>query len=142
MPLGKRVVIIGGALQGCQLAEFLAKRGRKITIVDTAENMGEGLLTDDPWRLFRWFEQKGVVLFPGVKYQEINSEGLVISTKTGERKTLQADSIIIALPLKPDVELFNRLKGKVSEVYQIGDCRKPGYMYDAIADGSRIAREI
>ena len=34
MPLGKRVVIIGGGIQGCELAEFLVKRGRKVTIVE------------------------------------------------------------------------------------------------------------
>ena len=29
MPMGKSVVVIGGAIQGCELAEFLTKRGRK-----------------------------------------------------------------------------------------------------------------
>ena len=29
MPLGKKVVIIGGSIQGCELAEFLVKRGRE-----------------------------------------------------------------------------------------------------------------
>ena len=106
MPVGKTVVIIGGASQGCQLAEFLVKRGRRVTIVDTAEELGEGLLTDDPWRLFRWFEQKGVALYPGVRYEEVNSEGLVITTKAGEKKTLPAESIITALSLKPDTELL------------------------------------
>ena len=43
MPIGKKVVIIGGAIQGCELAEFLVKRGRKVTIVDTAETLGDGI---------------------------------------------------------------------------------------------------
>jgi 2,4-dienoyl-CoA reductase (NADPH2) len=29
MPVGKRVVIIGGAIQGCQLGEYLIKRGKR-----------------------------------------------------------------------------------------------------------------
>jgi len=32
MPIGKSVVIIGGAIQGCELAEFLVKRRRHVTI--------------------------------------------------------------------------------------------------------------
>ena len=32
MPMGKNVVVIGGAIQGCELAEFLAKRGRKVSL--------------------------------------------------------------------------------------------------------------
>ena len=40
MPIGKNIVIIGGAIQALQLAVFLIKRGRKVTVVDTAEKMG------------------------------------------------------------------------------------------------------
>ena len=35
---------MGGNIQGCQTAEFLVKRGRKVTIVDTAKEIGDGLL--------------------------------------------------------------------------------------------------
>jgi len=44
MPIGKRVAIVGGNIQGCQTAEFLVRRGRKVTIVDTADEIGNGLL--------------------------------------------------------------------------------------------------
>ena len=142
MPVGKRVVIIGGALQGCQLAEFLVKRGRKVTIVDTAERLGEGLISDDPERLFRWFASKGVVMMPQVRYEEIIDKGLVITARDGKKQTLEADTIIVALPLLPDANLLESLKGKAPEVYQIGDSANPAYMPDAIADGSRIARAI
>ena len=46
MPVGKRVVIIGGAIQGCQLAEYLTKRGRKVTIVETGDELGEWLVPE------------------------------------------------------------------------------------------------
>ena len=138
MPVGKRVVIIGGGIEGCQLAEFLVKRGRKVTIVETAQALGKGLLSDDPDRLFKWFNKKGTVIMSQVTCEEITDEGLIISTKDGEKKTLQADSIITALPLQPAGILAENSLKKVPEVYQIGDCREPGYMHDAIADGYRI----
>jgi 2,4-dienoyl-CoA reductase (NADPH2) len=142
MPIGKTVVIIGGGLEGCQLAEFLVKRGRKVTIVDSEPTLGKGLLSDDPDRLFKWFHKKGVVTFTGVTYEAVSDEGLIVTTKEGERKTLMADSIITALPLRPAGDLAESLGKKVAEVYEIGDCREPGYMYDAIADGYRIGRVI
>lgn len=138
MPVGKRVVVIGGGIEGCQLAEFLVKRGRKVTIVETAPALGKGLLSDDPDRLFKWFNKKGTVMMSQVTCEEITDEGLIISTKDGENKTLQADSIITALPLQPGGVLAENSLKKVPEVYQIGDCREPGYMHDAIADGYRI----
>jgi 2,4-dienoyl-CoA reductase (NADPH2) len=142
MPIGKRVVIIGGAIQGCQLAAFLVKRGRKVTIVDTGETLGEGLPYENPIRLFKWLNEKDMAMLAGVKYDRITDEGLIVITKEGETKTLEADSIIITLPLLPDAGLLSDLKGKVSEIYQIGDCREFGLMHDAIADGSRMARNI
>jgi 2,4-dienoyl-CoA reductase (NADPH2) len=142
MPIGKRVVIIGGAIQGCQLAAFLVKRGRKVTIVDTAETLGEGLPYENPVRLFKWLKEKGATTLAGVKYERITDEGLVVVTKEGERKILETDSIIITLPALPDAGLLSSLKNKVAEIYQIGDCREFGLMHDAIADGSRVGRNI
>jgi 2,4-dienoyl-CoA reductase (NADPH2) len=142
LPIGKRVVIIGGALHGCQLAEFLVKRGRKVTIVDTAEQLGEGMLTNDPVQLFNWFDEKGVTMIPGVKYDEITDKGLVIVTKEGDKKLLEADTIITAQPLQANAKLLETIKGKASEIYQIGDGREPGFLPDAIADGWRIAMKI
>ena len=142
MPIGKAVVIIGGSLEGCQLAEFLTKRRRKVTIVDSEPMLGKGLLSDDPDRLFKWFNKKGVITIAGATFEAVSDEGLIITTKEGERKTLRADSIITALPLRPESDLAESLRKKVREVYQIGDCREPGYMFDAIADGYRIGRLV
>jgi pyruvate/2-oxoglutarate dehydrogenase complex dihydrolipoamide dehydrogenase (E3) component len=81
-------------------------------------------------------------MMAGVKYERITDEGLVITTKKGERKTIEADNVIMTLPFLPDADLLSSLKGKAAEIYQIGDCRESGLMHDAIADGSRLARNI
>ena len=142
MPLGKRVVIIGGAIQGCQLAELLVKRGRKVTIVDTAEELGEGLTPERKNRLFVWFRKKGVALMSGVKLGEITDKGLTITTKEGKRLTIEADNIVPAMPLAPNTEPLKSLEGKVPEIYPIGDCKEPGIIPDAIAAGWQVANKI
>lgn len=143
MPLGKRVVIMGGNIQGCQTAEFLVKRGRKVTIVDTAKEIGDGLLeTFVKPHLLIWLDGKGVTMMPGVKYEEITDKGLTITTKGGKKQTIEADTIVTAMPLLPNTELLKSLDGIVPEVYAIGDCREPHLIVDAIAEGSRIARAI
>jgi 2,4-dienoyl-CoA reductase (NADPH2) len=143
MPIGKRVVIMGGNIQGCQTAEFLVKRGREVTIVDTAEEIGDGLLEIfiKP-HLLNWLDEKGVTMMPGVAYNEITDQGLTITTKEGKKQTIIADTIVTALPLLPNTELLKELDGIVPEVYAIGDCKDPHLIVDAIADGSRIARAM
>jgi 2,4-dienoyl-CoA reductase (NADPH2) len=143
--LGKDVVVIGGRLHGCQTAEFLVKRGRNVKIVDTCpeEQIGEGLLETfiKPWLLL-WLDDEGVEILSEVKYQEVNKEGLVVTTKDGKKRTLKADKIVTAMPMLADTEFFAQFKDTAEEVYALGDTREPGYVVDAVADGAKIAREI
>jgi 2,4-dienoyl-CoA reductase (NADPH2) len=143
MPIGKKVVIIGGAIQGCELAEFLIKRGRKVTIVEKAESIGEGMVDALLWQLSLWFKKKGVTIISGVKeYLEITDKGLTIINKRGESQVIEADTIVPALPLMPNMGLIESLKGKVPEVYAIGDCKEPHLIVDAISTGLRTARTV
>jgi 2,4-dienoyl-CoA reductase (NADPH2) len=143
LPMGKRVVVIGGAIQGCELAEFLAKRGRQVTVVETSNAIGDGMVDALLAHLLIWFKKKHVTLINGVKeYVEITDQGLTLITSDGKKQTIEADSIVTALPLTPNDELLEKLKGKVPEVYPIGDCRQPLLIADAIGTGLRTAREI
>jgi len=142
IPIGKRVVIIGGGLHGCEVAEFLVKRGRKVTIVDTAEALGEGMIDFRLGLLLDWFHKKGVTMITGVKNTEITDKGLVITIKEGKKETIEADSVVATSPMAPNTGLLKSLEGKVPEIYAIGDCREPRLIVDAIAEGWRIARKI
>jgi 2,4-dienoyl-CoA reductase (NADPH2) len=143
LPMGKRVVVIGGAIQGCELAEFLAKRGRKVTVVETSPAIGDGMVDALLTNLLIWFRKKGVALISGVKeYVEITEKGLILIDAQGQKQMIEADSIVTALPLTPNDALLDKLKEKVAEVYPIGDCRQPLLIADAIGTGLRTAREI
>ncbi|MGD0660686.1 MAG: FAD-dependent oxidoreductase [Syntrophorhabdales bacterium] len=142
MPLGKRVAIIGGGIQGCELAEFLVKRGREVTIVDSADALGEGMISHLKLQLFWWFRKKGVTMLPGVQPVAITAGGLTVLLKQGYKKTIEADSIIIALPMEPDKELLRAFEGKVAEIHAIGDCATAGLIVDAIGDGWRTSGSI
>jgi 2,4-dienoyl-CoA reductase (NADPH2) len=143
--IGKNVVIMGGRLHGCQTAEFLVHRGRNVTIVDDGarEEIGDGLLEVflKPY-LFYWLEDHNVEILSEVKYEAVTQKGLVVTTRDGARKTLAADSVITALPLKTSEELAKRMADMAKEVHVIGDAGKPALILDAVADGARIGREI
>jgi 2,4-dienoyl-CoA reductase (NADPH2) len=144
MPIGKRVVIMGGEHHGCEIAEWLVKRGRKVTIVHTGQKFAEGMTVDDQLRLFPWFEQKGVVLYGGARYEEVNEKGLIITTKEGKKITIEADTVMPSLFIKQNLDMADKLKRKVAEVYTVGSCVKPepDLMVDAIAAGARVGHQI
>ena len=142
MPLGKKVVIIGGAIQGAELAEFLVKRGRQVTIVAGDEEISAGLPKRKQQRLVEWLGEKGATMITGATCKEITEKGLVITTKEGVKQTIEADTVVPALPFKPDNKLFNELKGMVPEVYLIGDSKDPRLIIDAIAEGWRVGKAM
>jgi 2,4-dienoyl-CoA reductase (NADPH2) len=142
MPVGKKVVIVGGNIQGCELCEFLYKRGRRVTITESGPELGEGVTREDQFRFFPWLERRGIPTYTGVKYEEVNDRGLVITTREGEKKTLEADSIIVTLPLLPNNNIVKDLEGKAAEVHVIGSSKEPGLIYNAIADGALLGHKI
>ena len=142
MPIGKSVVIIGSGIHGLQLAAFLVKRGRKVTVVGAAEEMGEGMVESISSACFGGWSKRECPLLSGVKYEEITDKGLTITTKEGEKRILAADTILPALAMAPDTEFVKSLKETAPEIYQIGDCGNPALIIDAIGDGSRIGRAI
>jgi 2,4-dienoyl-CoA reductase (NADPH2) len=140
--MGKKVVVIGSGLHGCEVAEFLVRRKRKVTIVEEGEVLGKGVIDFRLGLLMDWFHKKGVTMITGVKSMEITDKGLIITTKEGKKETIEADSIISTSPLTPNTELLKSLQGRVPEIYAIGDCKEPRLIVDAIAEGWQIARRI
>jgi len=142
MPIGKQVVIIGSGLQGLELGEFLARRGRRVTIVDTAPRPGEGMVDVLLAYLLGWFQKKDVTVINGVKDLSVTGKGVEFTGADGQKQLLPADTIIPAFPLAPNMSLASELAGKVPEIYTVGDCKEPLLIADAIGTGLRTIREI
>jgi len=143
MPIGKRVAIIGGQIQGCQLAEFLVKRGRKVIIVDEGDEIGKGLpeILIKP-RLIDWLEGKGVQIIKRAKLLEIKENGLSIQTEKEGKRFLEVDNVLTALPLMPNEDMLKEFNGCAPEIHAIGDCKTPGLIVDAIHEGFKVGRNL
>lgn len=143
MPVEKRVAIIGGQIQGCQLAEFLVKRGRKVWILEETPEVGKGLpeVLVKP-RLLDWLEGKGVTIMSNTKVKKVDEKGLEVTVEGLGDTFVEVDTVITALPLLPNEKAVKEFEGLVPEVYPIGDCVSPQLIVDAIAAGFNIGRTI
>jgi len=68
MPVGKKVVVVGGTLHGCELTEFVTKRGRKAAMVHNGpeEELGKGMIIDDLKNLWPWLKKMNVPVYSEV----------------------------------------------------------------------------
>lgn len=142
LPMGKTVAVIGAGLHGCETAEFLVKRGRKVTIVEASDRVGEGVLDFRLGLLMDWFGREGVTVITGAKDMEITDKGLAYTDKEGTRHLVPADSVVPTSPLKANMKLAESLKGAAPELYLIGDAKKPRMIVDAVREGYHTARAI
>jgi 2,4-dienoyl-CoA reductase (NADPH2) len=143
IPIGKRVVILGSGLHAMEVAEFLMKVGKKVTILSA-----EPALADDRWshlmntRMQNWLAQKGTIVHTGVEIERIVRTGVQITTKEGAQMTVEADAVIPTTNLMADTSIAESLTGKVKEVYCVGDCKQDGLIMNAIRDGYAVARAL
>lgn len=145
MPLGNRVLIIGGEVQGTELAEFLALRDHQVTVVDKIDvtDFGKGLAGIKQFYLNIWLGQKGVNFVPNVQeFKQITDDGLIVVDSEGNETLLEADSIVTALPVLENTELYQSIQGLVPQVFNIGDSSGGGLIIDAIASGYRVAVDL
>jgi NADPH-dependent 2,4-dienoyl-CoA reductase/sulfur reductase-like enzyme len=141
-PVGEKVVVIGGELVGCETADFLAEKGKKVTITRRGPKMATLIGPGVREMLLGRLAALGVNMLTGVEYERITDKGLAITTKDGAKQTIEADTIVLAAGARPNRELLKALEGKVPEVYNIGDSAEPKKIADAIAEGYRVALKL
>lgn len=140
LPIGKEVVIYGGGLVGVELAEFLAERHRKVTVIEPGPSFGKELMMVRRWRLMDTLRKEKVALLSSSELVEIKPGCVVYRTKTGQIQTRKADTVIMAMGAEPSgAGLTASLKTVCKEVYCIGDAHALGYIDGAIKTGNRLA---
>jgi len=145
---GSKVVVVGAGMTGCEVAAFLAERGKEVTIVsrrDTDFSDTGGLAPDMDPRLRRWFlfelwPNLLVEVIGKATFQEVTDEGLIVEDREGRRRLIAGNTIVFAFGMQPNNGLKGKLQGKVPELYEVGDCIKPRHIIDAIDEAARVAR--
>ncbi len=140
--VGDKVAIIGGELVGCETAEFLADHGKQVTVMRRGPEMATSVGPSNRAFFISRLLDKGVTLLREVKYNGIGPEGVNITTKDGEKRTIEADTVVLAAGSVPDNALYEAIKGKITEAYSIGDCVEPRTIRDAISEGFRVGQKI
>jgi 2,4-dienoyl-CoA reductase (NADPH2) len=113
-----------------------------VTIIESSDTIGKGMVDLLLNHLMVWFQKKGVVLKTSVKRIEIVPKGVAITMQDGSRSVIEVDTVVPAVPLSADTDLYSSLEGKVPEVHAVGDCKEPLLIVDAVSAGSRVARAI
>jgi 2,4-dienoyl-CoA reductase (NADPH2) len=140
--VGNRVIIVGGGGIGCETAIFLAEKGKKVTLVEMLGKIGQDIGFSTRWTRLQVIAKKSIKVMTGTKAREIVDGGLRVEVGTDSKEEiLKADTIILALGVKPNRSLADALKGKV-ELHEIGDCKEPQRAMEALHAGFEVGLNI
>lgn len=133
----KRAVVVGGGFIGLEIAENLAAKDVKVSVIDYAPHILPGFL--DP-EMSDYVENKmadaGIMCFTGTGLEEILGEERVEKVKTS-RRAMKADACILAMGIRPNTEFLKdtgleMVKGTLvtnafletsdPDIYAVGDC--------------------
>jgi 2,4-dienoyl-CoA reductase-like NADH-dependent reductase (Old Yellow Enzyme family)/thioredoxin reductase len=140
LPIGKRVVVVGGDIAGVELAEFLAERGRQVTLIEE-KDLAPEMSIARRWNFLKHLRDMKVTLINGVKYGEITDSGVSYSTKKGTT-VLPADTVVITGGIGANTALYESIKKKVPQTFMVGDCRELRLIHGSVEDGYRAALAI
>ncbi len=138
---GKKVIMIGGGLVGCETGLHLAKTGHEVTVVEMLDR-----LADESYGMYREaliceMEKNNISMMPKTKCLEIDKNGITIENADGVQ-VLEADTVLFALGMK-SID-YSELKDAADDipVYVVGDAIAPGKVDQCTRSAYLAAIEI
>jgi NADPH-dependent 2,4-dienoyl-CoA reductase/sulfur reductase-like enzyme len=139
---GKKVLIAGGGMVGCETADLLASYGRKVTIVELLPDIAGDMVPGPKYHLLKRLDEQKVNIMTSCSIERFTADGAVVKREGAQETIRGMDTIVLAMGTVADNVLAKQLEGKAKEIYVIGDAEKPGDATEAIAAGAKAGRSI
>jgi len=147
---GQHVLVIGGGRVGLGLAEWLADRGKTVTVLEHTSSIGSDVEGGTlPVLLQRLEANPKIMVYADRQVREVAGSDVTIgqSDVIGPLfvETLPGiDLIVFADEMRSDNYLAQATRAKqlATEIYEIGDCERPRSALEAVYEGAAVARRI
>lgn len=141
---GDKTAVIGGGLVGCETALWLAKQGKKVSIIETLPALmavNGPICHANKDMLERLVPYNGVEVITGAKVSGYDGKKLTYEV-AGDKKELECDSVILSVGYKEENSLYHELEFEIPEIYLLGDAKKVSNIMYGIWDAFEVANHI
>ena len=139
--IGKKVVVLGGGLAGCESGLYLAQKGHNVTIVEMRSDVAIDANPRHRPALMALL-QAHTTLRPGMTAKAVTLEGLICTDEAGNEQLFPADTVLSAPGLRPRTAVVDALRQTAPIVSVFGDCVKPGMIRGATFTAYHAALDI
>ena len=141
MPLGRRVVVVGGGLVGLEIVEFLAERRRSVTVLEEGPVLGLPMAIPRRLAAVAAAREHGVTLVRNAVLVRVQRD-VVTYRVADEERSVAADTVILAGNVRPDTRLADELRAAGFDVRVVGDAGEVGYIEGAVHSAWKVAAEL
>jgi nitrite reductase (NADH) large subunit len=118
----KRVVVVGGGLLGLEAAYGLAKAGAPVTLLHLMDRLMERQLDAPAAQLLKSLvERKGIKILLNASTARILGESKVEGVELADGRQIEADAVIFAAGIRPNVALANEAGIKINRGIVVDD---------------------
>ena len=141
---GESVVVVGAGEIGCETALWLAKKGKKVRVVEMlSQPIVAPVARANRNMLLDMMAYHQIPILTNTALQEVLDDAILVSEKQGERRRIDCDTVVLAVGLRADAQLYQSLAGRYPRLlYAVGDCREPKNIMTAVWDGFEVGRTI
>ncbi len=140
--VGKKVVVLGGGLVGCETAAHLAREGREVVVIELKDDIAKEAEIFYQTAVKVEFRDRNVKAAVNTAVESITENGVYVKGKDGVQSFIEADTVVLALGYRAKEDLFIELCNSAPVVNRIGDCRHAGKVTYAVNDAYYMALDI
>ncbi len=128
-------MIVGSGMTGLETAEVVLKAGHKTTIADMLPQIGAGAEAEVILDLKQRMAPYDPTYLPSHKLSRITPKGVELeSVASGSPVFVPADTVVLALGVRPQKDLVDSFKAAFPDARVIGDAARGGRIMDATQD--------
>lgn len=142
--VGKRVLVVGGGMVGCEAAEYLAERGHEVGIIEMKDVIAADVMPENRRVMFDTFERHHVTLRAGAKVGHFYPDGVDYTLADGTVGSMRGyDNVVLAMGSRSNAALKETAERIAPQVLVIGEAAKaPGNAVHATGDALDAALQI
>lgn len=140
--LGERVLVIGGGLIGMETSEYLAAKGKNITVVEVLPEVAGDMELLAKNLMMKRLKNLTITILTDSTVSAFTPDGVEIKTPDGLQKFDHFDTVVIAAGTKRYDPLSKPLQDQNYQVHVIGDAKEPRNCFEAILEGFEVGRKI
>jgi 2,4-dienoyl-CoA reductase-like NADH-dependent reductase (Old Yellow Enzyme family)/thioredoxin reductase len=135
--VGESAVVVGANYLGMELAIDLARKGKKVTLLEALDKIGPEVAPAQRMKLLKELETLNVEMLSNAPVTEITANGVQVN-----EKAYQGQTVVLATGATPVDGLAHEIRSLAPEFYAIGDCARPRRAVNAVHEGANTALKI